>query len=70
MSKIDIVLNHIIEIKEDISGIKQHLKDMNGKVTIHDKDIKSNTKRIYWIIGIGSGITFMITLIGLILKIL
>ncbi len=38
-SKQDQILSYIIEIKEDVGGIKQHLKDINGGMKRHDESI-------------------------------
>jgi hypothetical protein len=34
------IMNYLIEIKEDIAGIKEHLKTLNGKVITNVKDIE------------------------------
>jgi len=65
MSKIDVVLDHIITIKEDVAAIKQHLRDINGDVGRHEKSINNLNKKTYWIMGIGSAVVFII---GLIIK--
>ncbi len=36
MTKIDKILDYIIEIKEDVGGINQHLKGINGRLGKHD----------------------------------
>lgn len=36
------ILNHIIEIKSDLSAIKQHLADLNGKVMLNQTRIEEN----------------------------
>ena len=56
MGKIDTVLNHIMDIKEDVAGIKQHLKDMNGSIGRHEISINNLNKKVYWGFGVGSGI--------------
>jgi len=35
------IYNILLEIKGDVSAVKQHVKDMNGKVKCHDTDIKT-----------------------------
>ena len=64
MSKTDQILDYIIEIKTDIGGIKQHLKDINGKVAYHDKEIKGIRKKVAYVSGviatIGAGIGIFI----------
>ena len=67
MSKIDIVLGHIITIKEDIGAIKQHSKDINGNIERHEKSINNLNKKTYWIMGVGSAI---VLIIGLVIKFL
>ena len=52
MGKTDQILDYIIEIKTDIGGIKQHLKDINGKVSIHDKEIKGIKKKVAYVSGV------------------
>lgn len=42
MAKTDEILNHVIAIKEDVAGIKQHLKDLNSKVATNVKHIEEN----------------------------
>jgi len=46
MKKEDQILNYLIQVKEDVSGIKQHLKDMNGRLLKHDEKIYNNEKNI------------------------
>jgi len=58
--KTDQILDYIIEIKTDIGGIKQHLKDINGNVDKHDKEIRGIKKKVAYVSGviatIGAGI--------------
>jgi len=60
VGKADQILDYIIEIKTDIGGIKQHLKDINGNVDRHDKEIKGIKKKVAYVSGviatIGAGI--------------
>lgn len=49
MAKIDELIGYVIEIKDDISdvkvdvaGVKQHLKDLNGKVVKQEKAQQEN----------------------------
>lgn len=44
--KIDTLLNHIIEIKEDVATLKQHVKDQNGKVFRLEKECPIKHKQI------------------------
>jgi len=52
-SKTTMILNHVIKIKEDIAGIKQHckntdkhLKTLNGSLEKHEVKIENNENRI------------------------
>ena len=45
-TKNDALLAHIINIKENVAGINQHLKDMNGKLVSQENRICSNDSRI------------------------
>jgi|TARA_R100000093_G_scaffold65431_1_gene36448 archaellum component FlaC len=60
VGKADQILDYIIEIKTDIGGIKQHLKDINGNVDRHDREIKGIKKKVAYVSGviatIGAGI--------------
>lgn len=40
------VLEHILDIKVDIGGIKEHLKGVNGKIVKNIKDIEINRSLI------------------------
>lgn len=40
------IVRHLIDIKEDTAGIKQHLKDLNGKVARNVNEIGCNKKEI------------------------
>jgi len=63
------LLNHIINIKENVSGINQHLKDMNGRLVTQDACIKNHDTRLnnidkkiaYW----GGGIAVVATVVNL-----
>jgi len=46
MTKSDILLGHVIDIKENVAGINQHLKDLNGKVITQEKRIGTNEHTI------------------------
>ena len=46
MTKSDILLGHVIDIKENVAGINQHLKDLNGKVIAQEKKIGLNEHTI------------------------
>ena len=35
-TKTDKIYDAVITVKEDVAGIKQHLKDINGKLVKHD----------------------------------
>jgi len=64
MSKTDQILDYIIEIKADIGGIKQHLKDINNKVQSHEVEIKGIKRKVAYVSGviatIGAGIGIFI----------
>lgn len=76
-SKEDLILTtvrdingHIMSIKEDIGGIKQHLKDLNSKVASHeqklnkqDGDISELRGTLYKMIGGLSGIVIIIQIL-------
>ena len=63
------LLEHIIGIKENVSGINQHLKDMNGSLLTHAKEINKNdcdivklkTQIAYW----GGAVAVIATVINL-----
>ena len=70
MGNTDKILNHIIEIKEDLAGIKKHLENLNSKVATNVEKIEENQKKIelikgkvfkYGVIGIviWGGVTFI-----------
>lgn len=42
----EMILNYVIDIKEDVAGMKQHLKTLNGSIKKHDGRIKDNEKKI------------------------
>jgi len=42
MVKSNELLNHIIDLKTDVSAIKQHLKDMNGKLVTHNEQLNTS----------------------------
>jgi peptidoglycan hydrolase CwlO-like protein len=44
MAKTDEILDHIITIKEDVAGIKEHLKTLNGKVATNVNQIEEGRK--------------------------
>jgi len=46
MSKTDEILNHIINIKENVGKIEGHLKALNGRVDRNIGDISHNKKEI------------------------
>lgn len=46
MTKIDRIAENVTEIREDVSAIKQHLADMNGKVKSHEDCIRDLEKKI------------------------
>lgn len=46
MTKQDTILEHIIDIKEDIGGINQHLKDQNGRLERNELSIKGIHTRV------------------------
>lgn len=62
MAKSDDILDHIIGIREDTAGIKQHLKDLNSKVATNVNAINCNQSEITkvkitmakWAGGLGS----------------
>lgn len=63
------LLEHIIGIKENVAGINQHLKDMNGSILTHAKSISKNdcdivklkTQIAYW----GGAIAVVATVVNL-----
>ena len=56
--KQDLLLSHLIEIKEDVAMIKQHLADINGKVNKHETELNTIKGKIAYISGaISAGIT-------------
>ncbi len=74
-NKIDQILDHVIEIKEDIAGMKQELKSQNGSIKRNIKEIdelytKSNSNREElgklksMINTIGVGITLISTFVA------
>ena len=62
MTKQDKILDHVIEIKEDVAGMKQHLEGINGYVKKHEVDISTLNKRQYWAYGVGTAIIFIASL--------
>jgi hypothetical protein len=44
MAKTDEILDHIITIKEDLAGIKEHLKTLNGKVATNILQIEEGRR--------------------------
>lgn len=46
MAKTDEILSHVISIKEDLAGIKEHLRQLNGKVAKHELDIENNRCKV------------------------
>ena len=46
MAKTDEILGYVIGIKEDVAGIKEHLKTLNGKVIRHEKALNETDKEI------------------------
>jgi cell division protein ZapA (FtsZ GTPase activity inhibitor) len=46
MTKNDDILEHIIDIKSDTAGIRQHLKDLNSKVATNVQKINCNQNEI------------------------
>lgn len=60
MNKTDEILSYVIGIKEDVAGIKEHLKTLNGKVAEQQRKIGSlemdNVKnKIHWAKFAGMG---------------
>ena len=39
------ILSHVITIKEDVAGIKEHLKQLNSKVATHELQIYENKNK-------------------------
>ena len=66
MTKTDAILEHIIEIKSDTGGIKEHLKQLNGRVAKNQTTIEENrqdivTNRInYAKLLVGIGVTWIL----------
>ena len=52
MNKTDEILNHIINIKENVGKIEGHLKALNGRVDRNIGDISHNKKEIGKLNGI------------------
>ena len=52
----EIVMTHLQYIKEKVDANNEHLLRLNGRVT-------RNERLISWIIGLGSGIAFILTTI-------
>tara|TARA_Y100001938_G_C8079628_1_gene428268 strand:+ start:2048 stop:2248 length:201 start_codon:yes stop_codon:yes gene_type:complete len=50
----EIVMTHLQYIKEKVDANHEHLLRLNGRVT-------RNERLISWIIGIGSGVAFILT---------
>ena len=40
------ILEHVIEIKEDMAGVRQHLKTLNGTVKDHTDAIEKNRETL------------------------
>ena len=64
MTKTDQILEYIVEIKEDVGAVKQHLETINGTIGNHDKKINELMRRQYWAFGVGAGILFVLGLIA------
>ncbi len=45
-SKQDTIIEHLIKIKEDVAGMKQHLKNLNGKIIRQEQEIQDNKEDI------------------------
>lgn len=65
------VLSYLVEIKEDVAGIKEHLKTLNGKVIDHRSRIicledQSLANRINWakLSGVVFGVSLISSIIG------
>ena len=70
----DTIIEHLLDIKGDIGQIKGHLVSLNGSVARHEETINKNVDKIqglnkkqYWILGIGTGVVFIL---GILIKIL
>lgn len=46
MTKYDSIIQHLIDIKSDVSGMKEHLKSINGSVGRHEKRLNKHDNRI------------------------
>ena len=62
MGNTDKILNYVIDIKEDVAGIKEHLRQLNGKVVKQEEKIyllqKDNIKnKLKWAKLTGIGIS-------------
>lgn len=74
MVKSDLILEKLIEIKEDVGGINQHLENLNGKVAINILKINSLEKdniknKIMWAKFTGIAIVIS-TIISIILRVI
>ncbi len=74
-NKSDLIINHLIDIKTDIGGIKQHLKDMNGSIKRHDEDIDGNRKSIgsiknrqFYFMGASASVVILSSIIFALIK--
>lgn len=75
MGKNSDIINHLIEIKEKVGGIEQHLEDMNGSLNRHDSEIKDNRKSItsvrnrqFYLMGFGAAIVSLSGIIFALIK--
>ena len=46
MNNEELIIQHLIDIKGKVSGVEEHLKNLNGSVARHEKSINSNCSAI------------------------
>ena len=71
LEKIDCLQRTSTKIQVDVSGMKQHLKNLNGKVEKHESELKENSKDIgklkgvvRYFTGIGTTLFVVFTFFG------
>lgn len=72
MAKNDLILETLLDVRQDVGQIKEHLETLNGKVAtnvlkINDLEKDSNANKLLWakVMGVAVGAS---TLISLLLK--
>ena len=71
LEKIDCLQKSSTKVQVDIAGIKQHLKNLNGKIDRHESELKENSKDIgklkgvvRYFTGIGTTLVLLFTFFG------